>query len=289
MITLLPELDDLFISLNDQERAAELQNDFEQHTLKSLQNLATAPKKQGVDTNLFAAKGSKAGKLTSCVMREDFDILVKDPSPDAPGESCSLGSLDYRLIRQCPCSIWIVRERSLASRSKSIVVAIDASAEKPIEKELNRRLVELGILLAEFKDTSLELVFACDFDRSGLLKKSLDPKKYSESFASSHQRALEQLQALNSQSSKPVPDESLHILSGRPSVCLSEFCREHPVDTLVIGTVGETGLSGILVGNTTEQILKKVECSLLVVTPQQVKSPLQINLSEILGTEYMEQ
>lgn len=45
---------------------------------------------------------------------------------------------------------------------------------------------------------------------------------------------------------------------------------------LVMGTVTRTGIQGFLIGNTAEQILQRVACSVLAVKPDGVVSPVQI-------------
>jgi nucleotide-binding universal stress UspA family protein len=45
-------------------------------------------------------------------------------------------------------------------------------------------------------------------------------------------------------------------------------------DLVVIGTVGRSGIQGLLLGNTAEKILDTCDCSILTVKPEGFQSPL---------------
>ncbi|HVS10740.1 MAG TPA: universal stress protein [Planctomycetota bacterium] len=47
-------------------------------------------------------------------------------------------------------------------------------------------------------------------------------------------------------------------------------------DLLVLGTVARTGIAGVLIGNTAEEILDRIACSVLVVKPDGFVSPLRL-------------
>jgi nucleotide-binding universal stress UspA family protein len=46
------------------------------------------------------------------------------------------------------------------------------------------------------------------------------------------------------------------------------------VDLLVIGTLVRTGIPGLIIGNTAEDVLNAVDCSVLTVKPPGYVSPL---------------
>jgi nucleotide-binding universal stress UspA family protein len=47
------------------------------------------------------------------------------------------------------------------------------------------------------------------------------------------------------------------------------------IDILIMGTVARTGISGFIIGNTAENILQKIDCSLLALKPQGFVSPVK--------------
>ena len=59
---------------------------------------------------------------------------------------------------------------------------------------------------------------------------------------------------------------------------LSELARKSKrLILLVMGTVCRTGLSGFLIGNTAEEVLGAVDCSVLTVKPEGFVSPVTLD------------
>jgi nucleotide-binding universal stress UspA family protein len=48
------------------------------------------------------------------------------------------------------------------------------------------------------------------------------------------------------------------------------------MDLIVMGTVARTGLGGLLIGNTAESVLQRVDCSVLAVKPEGFVSPVRL-------------
>ena len=53
----------------------------------------------------------------------------------------------------------------------------------------------------------------------------------------------------------------LHLIKGDARVVIPEIARKKRVELVVMGTVGRTGISGLLIGNTAESILNQIDCS----------------------------
>jgi nucleotide-binding universal stress UspA family protein len=49
---------------------------------------------------------------------------------------------------------------------------------------------------------------------------------------------------------------------------------EQDIDLLVMGTVCRTGISGFLIGNTAEEVLNQIDCSVLTVKPEGFVTPV---------------
>ena len=57
------------------------------------------------------------------------------------------------------------------------------------------------------------------------------------------------------------------MLEGEPSLVIPELCEKEKADLLVCGTIARHGISGLLLGNTSERILHRVNCSFLALVP----------------------
>jgi universal stress protein E len=65
---------------------------------------------------------------------------------------------------------------------------------------------------------------------------------------------------------------------GTPELVIPEFIVAEGADTLVIGSVGRTWVSGLLRGNTVERILAALPCSVLVVKPRRFAPPVLVDV-----------
>lgn len=61
-----------------------------------------------------------------------------------------------------------------------------------------------------------------------------------------------------------------------PGHAISELAKREGIDLIVMGTMARTGLTGALLGNTAEQVLDQIECSVLAVKPDGFISPVSL-------------
>ena len=66
----------------------------------------------------------------------------------------------------------------------------------------------------------------------------------------------------------------LHLSWGTPWQEVDRLARHLNADVIAIGTVGRSGIKGVLMGNTAEKILATCECSILTVKPADFVSPI---------------
>ena len=66
----------------------------------------------------------------------------------------------------------------------------------------------------------------------------------------------------------------LHFASEPPELAIMNCVEQHAIDLIVMGTVGRTGISGFITGNTAERLLPRIPCSLLAVKPPGFESPV---------------
>lgn len=61
-----------------------------------------------------------------------------------------------------------------------------------------------------------------------------------------------------------------------PAPIIIKLARKEKIDLLVMGTVCRTGLAGFFIGNTAEEVLSAVDCSVLTVKPKGFVSPVTL-------------
>ena len=71
-----------------------------------------------------------------------------------------------------------------------------------------------------------------------------------------------------------------HLIKGAPQEVLPELADRLDINLIVMGTVGRRGLSGLIMGNTAESMMRAVRCSILTVKPEGFVSP--VSADEVL-------
>jgi nucleotide-binding universal stress UspA family protein len=68
----------------------------------------------------------------------------------------------------------------------------------------------------------------------------------------------------------------LHLINGDASRVVPELSDKLCAELVVMGTVGRAGVPGLLTGNTAENILDQIDCSVLTVKPAGFISPVTL-------------
>ncbi len=69
---------------------------------------------------------------------------------------------------------------------------------------------------------------------------------------------------------------TLHLPKGRARSVIPSLAAELNVDLMVMGTVGRTGIPGLIIGNTDESVLSRIHCSVLAVKPPGFATPVTL-------------
>ncbi|MBR9876574.1 MAG: universal stress protein, partial [Vibrionaceae bacterium] len=86
-----------------------------------------------------------------------------------------------------------------------------------------------------------------------------------------HKQALQSLVEESGISGEMV----FHLLHGKADDQIPDSVDELEIDVLVMGTLARTGISGFVIGNTAENILQSISCSLVAMKPEGFVSPIE--------------
>ena len=67
-----------------------------------------------------------------------------------------------------------------------------------------------------------------------------------------------------------VPTEQTHVVEGLPEDVLPEIAEQLDAELILLGSLGRTGWSAALIGNTAEQVVDGLHCDLLVLKPDAI-------------------
>jgi nucleotide-binding universal stress UspA family protein len=69
----------------------------------------------------------------------------------------------------------------------------------------------------------------------------------------------------------------VHLVEGSADRVVLDLVRDQGIDLLVMGSLGRTGIAGLFIGNTAEEVLNQVDCSVLTVKPEGFASPVSVD------------
>jgi len=237
-------------------------------------------------TALHIAVGKTFVEIIRHVVANECDFVVKSAETLSGVHRFLFASTDQHLLRKCPCPVWLQTSNAPVV-PKRIVAAVDVDEWDAAEPEtlhlLNRRVLSAACTIAAPLEAQVFVLHAWDAIGEGLVwafSSSKDARGsanlYVNEVREGHQKAMSRL---ISQHLFDMPDRDgvqfvPRLVRGAPEQVLEEQSRELDADVIVMGTVARTGLSGVFIGNTAENIINNLACPVLAVKPDGFISPL---------------
>ncbi len=250
------------------------------------QELQTIATQGSGDASAFVPVGRPFLEVIRHVIQNGHDLVIKS---QAGGHKRlhSLGSMDMHILRKCPCPVWVVRSEGGGS-CRRILAAVDVENEGEEATALARRVLEIATSLADSEGSDLHVLHAWSLayenvlrsPRSGMPQMEVDRMEAEE-----EQLRTGKLEALigdilaADKSDSATPDEypSLVVRKGNPNDVIPDLVRESGIELVVMGTVGRTGIPGFFIGNTAEEVLGEIDCSVLAIKPPGFESPVTLS------------
>ncbi|NNC76782.1 MAG: universal stress protein [Woeseiaceae bacterium] len=248
-----------------------------------LEKVVTASRELGVDMSADVLIGKPFLEIIKKVVRENYDLVIKTENQKSGLKKSIFGSTDMNLMRKCPCPVWITKSNGETSY-RCIVAAVDNDPEEPVTSELNQQILEMSFSLALSESSDLHIVNAWYFEYESYLRSphiGLSEDEVDEivegEFAARKawlKQVVEKYGVTKGTDQIKYVEPVLHVVKGEPSATVAGIAAEFGADLVVMGSVGRTGISGFFMGNTAEDIVAQLECSILTVKPPGFESPV---------------
>jgi universal stress protein E len=214
------------------------------------------------DIEVDVSVGAPPTEIVRRVIRERHDLVIVTTDGS---EHCAATA--RRVMRLCPVPVWVLRPNFTGAK---ILAAIDPDDDH----ELNQLILELAASQSVRYLGQLQVVHAWEpYGRAAFAGSECAPASpqllanLANEAESVHREAFDAAVA-----GRDLPGNvRMHLVDGPPYQAITRLIELYRIDLLVMGSVGRGGL---LVGNTAEQLLKDVSCSVLVVKPPGFVSPV---------------
>lgn len=209
-----------------------------------------------------------AMRMIRHVLNNEHDLLIKEAEPleDRKG----FKALDMELLRKCPCPVWMCRPIHNPRHQMKVSVAIDPENADPQARGLSVRLLQLARSLADTCNGRLNIISCWDYEMEAYLRQNawvkMGPNEVTgvvNNTRQEHRNALESILV----ESKIGGEYHVYQMRGKADEQIPKHVDGRDIDILVMGTVARTGIMGLVIGNTAENILQKLQCSLVALKP----------------------
>jgi universal stress protein E len=210
-------------------------------------------------------------------LRVDADFVVKDTHHHSVISRALFTNTDWHLIRECPCPLWLVKSMP-APNHPTVMAAVDPTHEHDQTTVLDHRIIQTAQLFSVMFEERLQLVHVFEppppvitgpfIAPAGALS-SLDPSLV-EQAREAHVKAMQTLAA-----DIGFPAEQVHVRDGDQVEVLPEMAGELNANIVVMGAIARSRLQRAIVGHTAEKTLELFPCDVVVVKPDDFKSPVE--------------
>lgn len=228
-----------------------------------------AAAKQGVEADQIFTRGKAWYKLLREAYRWSADLLVMSPRRDdlSFGDRVLHGSTAARVLRKAQCPVWVVDPRSQLEVRRVLALVDRTAVSKPV--------VAAAEMLANAYGARRMALHCLDYPNDIALVRLPDAKR---AIAAYHAEVLDDAQ------------DELHRMTGGEEAGWEllfeddwvvrktpEVVEEHGVDLLVLGSLSQRALAGVLLGTTAEKLIECCHVSTYVVRPEDWVSPVQFS------------
>lgn len=234
--------------------------------------------------DIKTATGEPSQQIIQAVLQDKYDLVIKPSHQYKSLKSLFFGSTDMRLLRKCPCPVCIVNQGE-RQKFRRILAAVDIepSSDDQAMDAFNQELMEIATGLAAYEACDLYFIHAwLVFGEEMLESSHLDNQRgkieewlkvQRQELHDRQEEFKEKLDRLLKQKGLNALNPEILMVEGIADEVIPRVALEKEVDLIIMGTVGRRGLSGFFMGNTAENILTQINCSVLAIKPAWFASP----------------
>lgn len=196
------------------------------------------------------------------------DIVIKDTHYHSVLKRSIFSNTDWTLIRNCAAMLWLVKPRP-PGQKPCFVAAVDPLHERDKPADLDHRILTTGQELVAALGGELHAFHAYDITAalavstdSMTMPIALPMREFADAMRVEHTDAVNALCKGHG-----LPQARVHVHQGSTRELLMTLTDQLRADAVVMGAVSRSGLKGLFIGNTAEDVLDRIHCDLIIVKP----------------------
>lgn len=215
-------------------------------------------------------------EVTRFAMANDCDLVIVGESLPVEDRMRVVASDVAQLVRACPTPVWVMCPST--ARKLRVLALVDPGPLDEVHDSLNDSILDLATSVTRWGDGELHVAHAWQVVGESTMRSSLHWDLSEDEVDAMIQEVREEdgakLERLASRHGIPKLGGQTHLIKGAPAEVLPELADRLDINLIVMGTVARRGLSGLIMGNTAETMMRTVRCSILTVKPDGFVSPV---------------
>ena len=242
-----------------------------------LRGLMASRPANDVKVLINAVEGIAFLEIIRQVLREQHNLVIITAEEKKGIRVRLFGTTSMHLMRKCPCPVWVVK-RSQTKPYTRILAAVDPTIHDPERDSLNPMILQVAVSMAHNEKAELHIIHVWHlFAERYLSNRGLTINKLKEAKDCQKKYCKQWLDTLLYQANFTKLKSHLHLIEGEPDEQIPELVMAQGIDLLIMGSVCRTGIAGFLIGNTAEEVLNQVDCSVLTIKPQGFVTPVTLD------------
>lgn len=238
-------------------------------------NLVEPFRDRGIPVSVQVVVGRPFLQAIRAVLRNNHDLVVKT-AENAGHHGFRFGSTDLHLLRKCPRPVWILRTRPVGTAG-AVLAAVAPAAQRDDGEALNIKIMELASSLARQRGQTLHVAQGWTSPDPMLLRwldrRNEEDQAVKQDLDRQREQAIARFNTLVDPFNRGV-ELQRHFIDGVASDILVGLVDANAIDMVVMATVTRSGVPGLLIGQTAEDVLRRIGCSVLALKPDGFVSPV---------------
>ncbi len=204
------------------------------------------------------------------VIHNEYDLVIKGTHQHDKFKSVVFTPTDWHILRKCPCPVLLVKEHEWPENG-NVLAALNVGSEEAEHISLNIEITKKATALAYIIDANVHLVNSYPGTPVNIAIEipEFDSSEYNKTMLKYHKEAMiEHATKFN------LSVQNTHVDEGLPETVIEQVAEKIDAELVILGTVGRTGISAALIGNTAEHVIDHLNCDVLALKPKGYISPL---------------
>lgn len=206
------------------------------------------------------------------VIEHKYDLVVKGTHQHDKFKSVVFTPTDWHILRKCPCPVLLVKEHEWPQQG-NILAAVNVGSDEAEHISLNGAITKQAKNIAQLITANVHLVnsFPGTPVNIAIEIPEFDASEYNSAMQAHHKEAMNK-----HANSFDIPLNNTYVEEGLPEAVIEQAALKIDAELVILGTIGRTGISAALIGNTAEHVIDQLDCDVLALKPDGYISPLDV-------------